>query len=480
MAKKSKASAKATLADKKKNEKKAAEQAAAVEVTATTEKETAEKAESEKSEAPAPKPEETKAEKSKSKAKEEKPKEEPKVEKSKTDEKPPKAPKKNEDVIIPEVVEQKPEETKKEEVDPVPALGKSLAKMNVGERIDANHAIDLMKLVHTEYVANPATSTDVARAMKKQFDVMALMSLLQYNAQVEADFKTLGVKVNNSMFVQMEKVARETLGITLKGLPCVEDPAQKVIDFSNSVPAEVKEEVKKDIKAMEKPIPEADPKLPDPEKLMALRAIFARKDGIGQNLMTGIEWARKAFSFEEGEKKAVVLANILQKGASGILLTCLTSMIHGNLMTNHSILGAHALMKRWCPSTSDQEVAEIIQVLSAYRDERAVNDANGKSKSPKYTLEGELAITNSNILTSAAGNVIDAILSGKDEVIAETKQESPFDKVRVDTKKVRTMLVATYGDSENILKDKINEIIKYYVKPVVRLTGYVDKSAYSA
>ena len=134
-----------------------------------------------------------------------------------------------------------------------------------GDRIDANHQIDLMRMVHTEFVSNPKANPTIQVAMKKQFDAMALNALMRYNAQVEADFQTLGIRVNNSLAIQMEKMARELYGITLKGLPAPNDPNQKILNFKD-IPQEVKKEVKQDIKAESAPIPDPDPKLPEKDK----------------------------------------------------------------------------------------------------------------------------------------------------------------------------------------------------------------------
>lgn len=78
----------------------------------------------------------------------------------------------------------------------------------------------------------------------------------------------------------------------------------------------------------------------------------------------------------------------------------------------HSILGAHALLKAWCPTLSEQEVAELTAVLMSAASKKKVDDWNekGSSSHGKPTYDGELTVVNRQILAANAGNVIDAIL----------------------------------------------------------------------
>ena len=68
-------------------------------------------------------------------------------------------------------------------------------------------------------------------------------------------------------------------------------------------------------------------------------------------------------------------------------------------------------------------------------------------------------------------------MKGKEEATLEYEDRKGF--ITIHPKAIRRTLEAAYGDSENILKDKMEEIAKYYVKPIMRLSSYVDKSAYS-
>ena len=391
----------------------------------------------------------------------------------------------NGEVINPEVVEEAKVEKPKPATQVVntpkaTSLGAALSSAGGStDRIDKNHAIDLAKMVYQEYVNNPDTPSSIRQTAKKQFDVMTGVALLQYFTQLEEDFENLGVRIKPHMREQAENVLTNYLGVKVK--TTAQDDGQLLLQFEE-IPTETRKTAAQDNKAKEKSIPEPSPELPEKEKLEALRTIFAQtnKGGIGGNLLSGIEWARKAFSFAAEEKKSVIFANILHKGTEATMINCLRGMVNGKMGAEHSILGAHALLKAWCPTLSEQEVAELTTVLMSAASKKKVDDWNekGDSSHGKPTYDGELTVVNRQILAANAGNVIDAILKGNVEDVAVKVPDSQLDMI-VHPNSIRKTLIAAYGDSENILKDKLKELVQYYAKPIMRLSSYVDKSAYA-
>lgn len=381
---------------------------------------------------------------------------------------------KNEEPIEPEVVE--PEKPKKEDT-PIPSISAGLSKLANGDRVDHNHAIDLMKMVHEGFVTNPATPPELGKVMKRQFDAMTLVELMYYNSQLENDFQQLGISVNKDQFVMIEQAAREMFGITLKGLPSTKDPKQLVINFSESVPTPVKEQIKKDIQAAKEEIPEPDIKLPEEVKLKALRTIFSQiGGGIGNNLKKGLDWGRIAFGFSDNERKAVVLAKLLSNDFRTTLTNGLSGMVKGKLIHDHSVIGAHAVLHQWLPTYSDQEIAEIVQVCLSYKEEASYKDYKEKAGG-KTDLDSSLSLISRDMITGCSSAVIDAILNKKEQTVVDYADKAG--KIAVNTMSIRKSLISSYGDSENLLKDKLKEIAKYYVKPIMRLSKYIDKSAYS-
>lgn len=391
----------------------------------------------------------------------------------------------NGEVINPEVVKEAKVEKPKPATQVVntsktTSLGAALSSAGGStDRIDKNHAIDLAKMVYQEYVNNPDTPSSIRQTAKKQFDVMTGVALLQYFTQLEEDFENLGVRIKPHMREQAENVLTNYLGVKVK--TTAQDDGQLLLQFEE-IPTETRKTAAQDNKAKERPILEPSPELPEKEKLEVLRTIFAQtnKGGIGGNLLSGIEWARKAFSFAAEEKKSVIFANILHKGIEATMINCLRGMVNGKMGAEHSILGAHALLKAWCPTLSEQEVAELTAVLMSAASKKKVDDWNekGGSSHGKPTYDGELTVVNRQILAANAGNVIDAILKGNVEDVAVKVPDSQLDMI-VHPNSIRKTLIAAYGDSENILKDKLKELVQYYAKPIMRLSSYVDKSAYA-
>lgn len=383
-----------------------------------------------------------------------------------------KKPGKEPEVIVPEDATEDHEDHE----DSIPLITGKFGKTEDG-RIDRNHAIDLASLIHKEYLSNPDNqNSEIRKAMKSQFDAMMLVSLLQYNAQVEADMQTLGVKVNNTMFVQMEKVARELFGVTLKGLPSKDDPNQKVIVF-DEVPQEVKEAASKDAKAALEPIPEPDPTISDTQKYKALRTVLSQKNGLGKTLQDGIDWFRHAFKIGADLPDPAIIAKFATSQQDYMIMRCFQGMAKGKLDKEHSIFGAHALLKSWLPKKTDKEISDIIKVLVSAQNEKLCKDWNERCPSNQTNPDNNLVLINRNIMAGCASKVIDAILNKTENV--SVKFTDGIGEVIVDTIGIRNTMVAAYGDSENLLKDKLKEIAEYYVKPIIRLAKYEDKSAYS-
>lgn len=386
---------------------------------------------------------------------------------------------KNEEPITPEVIEST--EKKKDET-PVPSISAGLNKLANGDRLDHNHAVDLMKMIHGEYVTNPATTPELGKAMKRQFDAMAMVELMFYNAQLESDLQQLGVKVNKEQFTQIEQLARSMFGIGLKSLP-TSDPNQLVINFPESIPNTVREQIKKDLKEKKEVTKIPDPviTMPEAEKQKVLRVICSSiGKGVGNNVTSVIEWARKAYGFTDQEKKSVIFANILQKDLKTTLINGLTSMVKGRLNHDHSILGAHAVLHQWLPTFSEEEIAEIAQVCLSYKEEISCKEYIEKT-GQKCNIDNSIALISREIMAGRTEDVINGIVSNKAQVVV--KYLDGTGSVAVNTESVRKGLTVAYGSqgtiSDSMLKDVASNIVKLYVKPIMRLSKYVDKSAYS-
>ena len=385
-------------------------------------------------------------------------------------------------VIVPEViVDDKKEDKKPTKVAINSSIGEHLASLgDPKDRIDKNRQIDLMGMIYKEYVSNPVTDNQLGKVAKQQFDAMAMISLIQYNAQVATDFQALGIKCDVKNAPVIERMAMELLGVKVTSLPSPDDPKQLMLQFE-SIPEEVTRTVIQEKKIEKTPIPEANPEMKEDKKIEAIQNIFQQKGekmSMGNNLLTGIEWARKAFSFSEEEKKSVIFASLLSKGFSSTLINCFRNMVFGKINGEHSILGAHALMKAWCPSLKEIEIAEITQVLASCGYEKKIKDWNERAGETRQSNpENEFTLLNRMLSAANAEKVITGILESKEDVVID--YSDGLGNFTVHPRNIRNTIVAAYGDSANLLKDKLKEVVKYYATPIARLSSYVDKSAYS-
>lgn len=391
----------------------------------------------------------------------------------------------NPEPVVPEAVE--PELVRKPEMKEEPtSISNGLNKIADGDRMDRNHAVDLMKMIHAEYVTNPATPTELGKAMKRQFDAMALVELMYYNAQVESDMQQLGIKINKEQFEEIEKLAKDVFGMKLKALPAGKNDKQLTINFSQSVPEEAREIAKKDVEAQKETVPDPDPKLPNEIKLKSLRTIFSHVGGgIGNNLKKGIDWGRIAFGFKPEEKKAVTLANILKDEFKTTLTNGLIGMISGKLNEDHSIIGAHALLHSWLPDYSDEEIAAIIQVCLSSKIENAGKNFERWQSSKKellgggkpYSIENCLVLVNREIKAGFDEKVLGGILGKEEQVVI--KYDDNVGNVAVNLAKMRKTVLNAYGNSESIVAEKLKQLPGYYTRPVTRLASYIDGTAFS-
>lgn len=394
-------------------------------------------------------------------------------------------------VITPEVVEK--EEKPKEDTSAAPTvpakkveragtvgIGEGLyniAKEN-GDRMDHNSAVKLLDLFKNEFMDDPKLNTQQKEVLRKQYRGIMIAELLCYSAQVSQDMQTFGARVTTDVFKVLEKEADELFGIKLIGRIDPKNDGQTVIDFDKSdIPAEVKAAAVADNKAKTLEIPEPSTDMPIEEKITAIRTLMSQKLGMGGNLISALNWGKKAFGLNN---PAQVLATIYDnlKVRDILCLNGIERAVYGKFFSEHCILSAHALLKGWLPSYNDQDISNLVRVFLSRNVEKIVDGYNSTSPAPAtpITFEGELAIRNSRIQASLAEEVISGILNKKDVV---AKKVDLADETLISGDKCYKSLISAYGESDSIIKDKVAELVKYYVKPIDRLANYKDESAYS-
>lgn len=403
---------------------------------------------------------------------EKKPVEEKKEEKNKKQKKSP-APNvepttKNEETIVAEEVN--PEEEKK-----VPAtkesIGHQLRKLNPGDRIDANHVIDLAKMVQTAYLSNPATPAEKAKMMRQQFDVMTAVALVTYATQLEDDLTEMNVKIKPEMREQAETILKDCLDIKVIEIP--QKDGQLMLGFKE-IPEDVKVAAKQAKKAAEDPIPEPDPNMSEKDKETAIRAICSRKDKISGNIMNAIAWVRKAFSIPKETADPLVLAKMLHKYPDLMIMKCIGNAPMGKFSSDRSIIGVHALTKSWFQQLTDAEVANITKVITSYSITKRVNDLNDRGTKYKTDENTEFSIINKQIAAANTEEILKAIAANEEsKAITIEGQQLP---TIVKPSAVHRMMTIAYGElSENLMMDKLKELVGYYKDPFVPFSTYLEE-----
>lgn len=388
-------------------------------------------------------------------------------------------------IKTPAIPTKKAEEIERSEEDTTEAISPMYNRLHDASgksRFSHADALKLGTMFKEEFNDDPDLNASQKQFIKTQYRGMLFTEMLFYNAQVAADFQTLGVLVNPKQFIAIEAQAREQFGITLKGLPFEGNDQQLLIKFEeDTVSKQVQKEVVEAVKARtEVPeIPEPDIAMEDTEKMKVLSAIAAQKNGHGNNLCNMIDWAGKAFGLTDANS-GQILTFIFDKykGQDPLLLSSITNALNGKFFTEHSILSPHALLKSWTPKLEDKVVADLIKVFISRATEKRTIEWNLRcGDALKSNIDNEFVIISRKIKVSITPEVTAGILEKNTEISVN----DPEDKlgVLINGDKCFKTLIGAYGDSKSIIKDKITEIVGYYSKPIGRLSTYIDKSAYA-
>lgn len=479
MAKKSKAERKAEKLQNKTNAAKEAAAKKAAEAAAQTEKTEGAKGEQKPDTKPEQKPEvkpETKPEQKQDTKSEQKSET---TSQKKEDKQKPKKPAPKPEAEFVEAEEVKPEEKEEKK-----NLGKSMAAMaaistSKGDRIDRNHGIELMKMIHQEYVTNPDSPKELRSAMKHQFDAMAFIHLSHWNEQTKEEFGNAGIKVSTEMFDAMSVSLFECLGINLKGIPVKGEDGQMEIDFDATLkdaPAETKEAVEneKRIKPV-KEIPVYNEKMTDEEVISSIKSIMSMKNGMENNLYNAVEFARKSFGMEKVEPAYIIATILSQLETPHVLLNSFKGMAYGSLMKSESPFVGHCrfVQKLRSFKYTENEIANIVKLFIAAR----IKD-NAKEKEAE---EKENLNLYSALLKCYDDKFVQQIMNGAKDNTKPIKLPSVKGLVMnsaLDCKAIVDIIKETYGEalSDKLIKQKLSEIAYLYSTPIEPLSVYQEKA----
>lgn len=400
-------------------------------------------------------------------------KEEPKQEEKKTTVK--KSTKKEEKPIIPEVVE---EPTVKAPKKPLVTIPQQDAN---GDRIDANHGIELMKSFENR--ANEVEKgTELHKAMRGHADIMLFVYGKKWLDQCILDGDEAFLKVSKQMYNRLAIIGRDLLNIEIKALPITSPTGEKQlqIDFKETIesaPEDVKKAIEADAKK-ENPsdtLPEADPSLSEEQKVKCIDSILRQKNGIGGNLHNAIQYTKNAFPEFKDACPAQVVAFIYSKIVTSTFLTGIANAIMGNVFGNGSIIASHAWLKQMMNGLdyNETEISDIVKVILA----------NGLSKKGEYET---LSKSCNKYIKQMNDDLINRIISAKtpkEEAnlkISGKYTELGTVQMNISSTKFINRIKEAYGAdlSNKLLKQTMQRIMGLYSDGLKPLEVYIEKSAY--
>lgn len=358
------------------------------------------------------------------------------------------------------------------------AIASSLNKLANGERIDLNHGVELMGMIHKQYVTNPDSPEELRKAMSSQFDAMAFIHLYHWNEQTKNDFKEAGIKINSEMFDAMSDAVANVLGIKLIGLPDKEDPKQMKIDFDatmKSAPEEAKEVIEAEKKTKQiTEVPKYDSSMTDEQVIENLRAIMSMhtgSNGMGNNLVNAINFARDAFGLKDAQPAEILAAIITKLDTPHVLMNSFRAMAYGSIQKWETPFVSHArVMAKLKPfSYTDKEVADIVRLFLANAME---DNAKGDEKSLKSTetaYETLFKAYNDELINQIVG-----CLKDSKKVVNLPKIDGlSMNNKPLDCKGIFQLMKDVYGDlSDKLMKKQLQTIAALYMKPIGTVADY--------
>lgn len=380
--------------------------------------------------------------------------------------------KKEEKPIIPEVIEQPAVQKPKVAIPQVTPTG---------DRIDANHGIELMKSFENR--ANEIEKgTELHKSLREHADLMLFVYGKQWVDQCVLDGDETYLNVSKQMYNRLSIIGRDLLGLQVKALPSTSPSGeqQMKIDFKETLetaPKEIKEAIEADAKK-ENPsdvIPETDPSIPEEQKIKCIDSILRQKNGIGGNLHNAIQYSKKAFPELKDACPAQVVAFIYSKIVTSTYLAGVANAIMGNLLGNGSIIASHAWMKQMMNGLdyNETEIANIVKVILA----------NGLSKKGDYDTVSKSCNKYIKQMNDDLINRIIAAKTPKEEANLKISGKYPelgAVQMTISSTKFINRIKEAYGAdlSNKLLKQTMQRIMGLYSDGLKPLEVYVEKSTY--
>ena len=382
-------------------------------------------------------------------------------------------------------VKEKIEEVDAEVVEPVvttKTISSSLNKIANGDRIDRNHGVELMSMIHKQYIANPDAPEQLKKSMEQQFDAMAFVHLYHWNEQTKNDFEEAGIKVSTDMFNAMSDAVANALGIKLVGLPVKDDPKQMKIDFEATMkgaPEESKEVVEATSKTKEiTEVPKYDSSMTEEQVIENIRSIMSMHtgtNGMGTNLVNAIEFARAAFGLKDAQPAEILAAILTKLDTPHVLINSFRAMAYGSIQKWEMPFVSHVrFMQKLKPfAYTDAQVADIVRLFLA---NAMTENAKGDEKSLKDTEEAYETLFKA-FNDAKINEIMEVTKNSKKEVSLSAIKGLSMNGKPLDCKGMFQLVNDTYpGLNDKLLKKQLQTIAGLYMKPIGTVADYTKLS----
>ena len=238
-------------------------------------------------------------------------------------------------------------------------------KIKQGERIDPNHQVEFLGLIHKEYVTNPSAPGILKESYKHFFDAQAAMLLLYQSQQTSEDCKLLGFNVPDESLPFVVSVFKETFGVTVKELPNKKKEDTQTSLVFETIPKGLKDSMKKDLEALKSEKVEVTVLSEDDKKWLQIRKVLAvMSESKALPLINAIELYKNLFnSNKEADEVLVEMINHFIDSEPAVLRV-LSSIAYNCTVGNETTLLTHFMFKKWLDNKyTDKTISKIICIL---------------------------------------------------------------------------------------------------------------------
>lgn len=365
-------------------------------------------------------------------------------------------------------------------------IASAMGKLADGERISVNSRILLMSMIKEAYLDHKNSGVippEISNSMTEYFNFEAMNSIIACMNQFKGDMEGSGIKVKPEIFESIQNTFATYLDVKLIGNQTSDGQMQ--IDFKETVDKaspEAKEVIASEAKVEKvQSVPQFEDGKTEEEHVSKIRSIFSMKLGMGNNLLNGIEYGKKAFNMPSANT-ADVIAKIISKFGTQpcILINSFEQAIYGSLIKHSNPFALHAWMGNILNIDNEEEISEIVKVFLA-------DKLKNQAKITEKDCKKEYLVPFSNLFSEFNDKIIDKLVEDfESDEQKGIKLHVP--KLMIDPIKkndIMPFIEKRYGPvaegtgkdiARKQIKDKLTMIAKLYERPLSSFERYIEKS----